>query len=122
MFCYIYYFLFFKKAKRLLGDVGPACFLVEIKQYFFAQELSSFTKLFISATSLGGVESSIEMKGDPLGVRISVGVEDKEELRADLENAFAECEIKFNEREEQLNLPVVQSKKDEKEKEKCIIS
>lgn len=50
--------------------------------------------LFQPATSLGGVESLIEQRvasdsgADPKLIRLSIGVEDVEELKEDLRQAF----------------------------------
>ena len=58
-----------------------------------AEELCARTRLWVHATSLGGVESTMERRrrhaGEPVAVpeslvRLSVGVEDVEDLWADL--------------------------------------
>ncbi|GAA5862984.1 hypothetical protein JCM1840_002346 [Sporobolomyces johnsonii] len=69
---------------------GPACFGMLLTKAIYAQYLPSRLSLFVSATSLGGVESLIEQRlvsdpgADPRLVRISVGLEDFEDLKADL--------------------------------------
>ncbi|KAF7790899.1 hypothetical protein EIP86_001857 [Pleurotus ostreatoroseus] len=62
----------------------------------YATLLPHATKFFIPATSLGGVESLIEHRiasdagADPRLIRLSIGVEDVEDLKADLRRAFQE--------------------------------
>ncbi|GAA5921720.1 hypothetical protein JCM1841_007104 [Sporobolomyces salmonicolor] len=69
---------------------GPACFAMLLTKPIYAQYIPSRLSLFVSATSLGGVESLIEQRlvsdpgADPRLVRISVGLEDFEDLKADL--------------------------------------
>ncbi|GAA5950463.1 hypothetical protein JCM21900_004813 [Sporobolomyces salmonicolor] len=69
---------------------GPACFAMLLTKPIYAQYLPSRLSLFVSATSLGGVESLIEQRlvsdpgADPRLVRISVGLEDFEDLKTDL--------------------------------------
>jgi len=54
-------------------------------------------KYFIPATSLGGVESLMEYRAradpneDPTLVRISIGLEDFEDLRDDMRQALVRC-------------------------------
>ncbi len=61
----------------------------------YATYIPHLTTYFTPATSLGGVESLLEhrVKSDPSEdariVRVSVGLEDFEDLRADLRQAFA---------------------------------
>jgi cystathionine gamma-synthase len=63
-----------------------------------AEQLAAAVRLWVHATSLGGVESTLERRRrhatEPTGVpealvRLSVGVEDVEDLWADLEQALA---------------------------------
>jgi len=63
----------------------------------FAKRVATATKLFVPATSLGGVESLIEHRASVEGsqsavpanlLRVSVGIEDAQELIADLEQAL----------------------------------
>ena len=62
-----------------------------------AEALASATRLWLHATSLGGVESSLERRrrqpGEPETtpvdlVRLSVGIEDVEDLWRDLDRAL----------------------------------
>jgi cystathionine gamma-synthase len=62
-----------------------------------AEELAARTRVWVHATSLGGVESTLERRrrhaGEPVAVpdalvRLSVGVEDVEDLWADLESVL----------------------------------
>lgn len=61
----------------------------------FARRLPSYLKFWRHATSLGGVESLIDWRAlhDPQAdgrlLRLSVGLEDFEDLRRDLERGFA---------------------------------
>ncbi|BGP12900.1 hypothetical protein JCM10213v2_006425 [Rhodosporidiobolus nylandii] len=86
-------------ADQLIGEdkqlaVGPACFgfLTTTPQY--AMQLAESLTCFIHATSLGGVESLVEVriisdsKCDPCLIRVSVGVEDVEDLKADFAQAI----------------------------------
>lgn len=72
---------------------GPV-FSVLLKSPDFAKRLPSKLHLFHHATSLGGVESLIEWRAmtdrsvDKRLLRISIGVEDWEDLRADLQQGF----------------------------------
>jgi len=56
--------------------------------------LTSYLKLITSATSLGGVHSTIDWRArfdntvDPTLLRLSVGLENAEDLIADLQQAF----------------------------------
>ncbi|KAK9451602.1 Cys/Met metabolism PLP-dependent enzyme-domain-containing protein [Limtongia smithiae] len=70
-------------------------FSIEVKTALIAKSLPSKLKLFHHATSLGGVESLIEWRAmtdktvpDTL-LRLSIGVEDVEDLIADLRQALA---------------------------------
>ncbi|KAH8918772.1 cystathionine gamma-synthase [Atractiella rhizophila] len=80
------------KGKQL--EAGPACFSIYMKDKDAAARLPFTLKLFTPATSLGGVESLIEQRAisdptaDPRLVRLSIGVEDFEDLRADLEQGL----------------------------------
>ncbi len=70
-------------------------FSIVLHKEGLARCLPSNLHLFHHATSLGGVESLIEWRRmtdphvDPRLLRVSVGVEDWEDLKADLEQAFA---------------------------------
>ena len=76
------------------GDSPTFAILLEKPEY--AAALTSSVKYFVNATSLGGVESLIEQRvrasptEDPRLVRISLGVEDVEDLKDDLRRALKE--------------------------------
>ncbi|KAI0675568.1 cystathionine gamma-synthase [Trametes maxima] len=71
-----------------------ATFLISLTNEKNAALLPHSLQYFVPATSLGGVESLIELriqsdaKADPRLIRISVGVEDVEDLKEDLRQAF----------------------------------
>ncbi|KAF2404078.1 cystathionine gamma-synthase [Trichodelitschia bisporula] len=79
--------------KQMPGGYGPV-FSLWAKTPEIARRLPSKLKLFHHATSLGGVESLVEWRRmsdqtvDERVVRVSVGVENWEDLRDDLLNAF----------------------------------
>ncbi|KAI0321819.1 Cys/Met metabolism PLP-dependent enzyme-domain-containing protein, partial [Amylostereum chailletii] len=79
-------------AKQMQGD-SPT-FAIQLSSGEDAAYLPHALKYFVPATSLGGVESLIEQRArsspgeDPRIVRISVGVEDVEDLKADLRRVF----------------------------------
>lgn len=82
-------------ARRIMKlSTGAACFACDFKSPHHARLVVQKLKLFGNATSLGGVESLIEWrypvddKCSPLLVRISIGLEDWEDLRDDLRQAF----------------------------------
>ncbi|MBA3797911.1 MAG: cystathionine gamma-synthase [Geodermatophilaceae bacterium] len=89
-------------ARQMRGFGGMVSFAVA-RGEDAALEICSRTKLFILAESLGGVESLIEHPGrmthastansplqvSPSLVRLSVGIEDIDDLIADLDQAFA---------------------------------
>ncbi|GAA5977362.1 hypothetical protein JCM11641_000075 [Rhodosporidiobolus odoratus] len=95
-------------ANELVGDgkqlsAGPACFGLLTTKPEYATQLANELKYFIHATSLGGVESLIEHriisdpKCDPCLLRVSVGVEDFEDLRSDLEAGIRKVlEVSFS--------------------------
>ena len=80
--------------KQMPNGFGPV-FALWMKDETLARQLPSKLKLFSHATSLGGVESLIEWRAmsdeqvDRRLVRVSVGLEDWEDLRKDLIKAFA---------------------------------
>ncbi|WP_417497617.1 trans-sulfuration enzyme family protein [Maricaulis sp.] len=85
-------------ARQMTGGFGGLFSLRLNGGYDAARKLASGTKLFIQATSLGGVESLIEHRKPIEGpasptpdnlVRVSVGLERAEDLLADLEQALA---------------------------------
>ncbi|KAI4109885.1 MAG: hypothetical protein L6R37_000234 [Teloschistes peruensis] len=71
-----------------------ALFALNLKKDEMAKRLPSTLKLFMHATSLGGVESLMEWramsdeKADPTMLRVSVGLERWEDLRDDLLKGF----------------------------------
>ncbi|GAA6006927.1 hypothetical protein JCM10207_009142 [Rhodosporidiobolus poonsookiae] len=86
-------------ADELVGEgkqmsTGPACFSFVTSKTEYATHLPHQLKLFIPATSLGGVESLIEQrvisdsKADPCLLRLSIGLEDVEDLKEDLLQGF----------------------------------
>ncbi|CCM04816.1 uncharacterized protein FIBRA_07009 [Fibroporia radiculosa] len=85
----------FNPKVQMEGGWNPtfSIFLIDSE---YARLLPHSLKYFIPATSLGGVESLIEQRSsvdpsaDPRLVRISVGVEDLEDLKSDLRRAFQE--------------------------------
>ncbi|CCM04169.1 uncharacterized protein FIBRA_06331 [Fibroporia radiculosa] len=85
----------FNPEVQLEGGWNPT-FSIFLTDPEYARLLPHSLKYFIPATSLGGVESLIEQRSsvdptaDPRLVRISVGVEDLEDLKSDLRRAFQE--------------------------------
>ncbi|TFK83495.1 cystathionine gamma-synthase [Polyporus arcularius HHB13444] len=80
--------------KKQLEGGWNATFALYMANEEYAARLPHLLQYFVPATSLGGVESLIEQRvllepgADPRLVRISVGVEDLEDLKEDLRNAF----------------------------------
>ncbi|OAA64306.1 cystathionine gamma-synthase [Niveomyces insectorum RCEF 264] len=80
--------------KQMPRGFGPV-FAIVLRDEHLARRLPSKLELFHHATSLGGVESLIEWRYmtdrsvDRRLLRISVGVEGWEDLKADLKRAFA---------------------------------
>ncbi|KAI0921302.1 hypothetical protein AcW1_004678 [Taiwanofungus camphoratus] len=85
----------FDPRSQLEGGWNPT-FSILLTNEEYARRLPHSLKYFVPATSLGGVESLIEQRvqsdpgADPRLVRISVGVEDLEDLKNDLRRAFQE--------------------------------
>lgn len=83
----------FDPRKQMIGGFSP-CFSIHLANKAVAYKLAFATRYFAPATSLGGVESLLEQKimvnpaEDPGLVRVSVGLENVEDLRVDLRNAF----------------------------------
>lgn len=79
--------------KQMPNGHGPV-FAIWMKDQELAKRLPSKLHLFHHATSLGGVESLIEWRRmsddtvDPRVLRVSVGVENWEDLKEDLRSAF----------------------------------
>lgn len=80
---------------QMPNGFGPV-FSMTLKKEQFARRLPSKLQLFHHATSLGGVESLIEWRAmsdaltSPSLLRVSVGIEDFEDLKEDLSRAFKE--------------------------------
>lgn len=80
--------------KQMPGGFGPV-FAMWFKRPDYAQRLPSRLFVFQHATSLGGVESLMEWRpmsdlhADKRLVRVSIGVEDFEDLKADILHGFA---------------------------------
>lgn len=83
----------FDPRNQMSGGFTP-CFSINLADIKVANAMGHATQYFVPATSLGGVESLLEQRvhvnpsEDPGVVRISVGLEDVEDLKADLRNAF----------------------------------
>ncbi|OAQ98785.1 hypothetical protein LLEC1_05422 [Akanthomyces lecanii] len=81
--------------RQMPGGYGPV-FSLAMKSEAVAKRLPSKLRLFHHATSLGGVESLIEWRAmtdkavERNLLRVSIGVEALEDLKADFEQAFAE--------------------------------
>ncbi|KAH8703738.1 Cys/Met metabolism PLP-dependent enzyme-domain-containing protein [Talaromyces proteolyticus] len=79
--------------QQMPNGFGPV-FALEMLDEDMARRLTGLLKLFQNATSLGGVESQLEWRRlvdpseKPNLLRVSVGVEDLEDLKADLLEAF----------------------------------
>ncbi|KAF7122592.1 hypothetical protein CNMCM5793_000617 [Aspergillus hiratsukae] len=79
--------------RQMPNGFGPV-FAIVMRDEKFAKTLPSKLALFQHATSLGGVESLIEWRAlsdsrvDPKLLRISVGLEDWQDLKMDLLSAF----------------------------------
>lgn len=79
--------------QQMPGGFG-GCFALELATEKAARALPGALTLFRNATSLGGVESLIEWRRkydkaiSPLLLRVSVGLEERQHLQADLEKAI----------------------------------
>lgn len=79
--------------EQMPNGFGPV-FAIWMKDKSMARRLPSLLSLFHHATSLGGVEGLVEWRSmsdatvDPRVVRVSVGVEDWEDLKEDFINGF----------------------------------
>jgi cystathionine gamma-synthase len=87
--------------KQMPNGYGPV-FSVWMKDPESARKLPSKLQLFHHATSLGGVESLIEWRKmtdrgvDPRLLRVSVGLENWEDMAKDLLNAFSQLAAEQN--------------------------
>ncbi|KII94743.1 hypothetical protein PLICRDRAFT_148897 [Plicaturopsis crispa FD-325 SS-3] len=85
----------FEPSAQMEGGFNPT-FAILIVKAEYAAVLPYTVKYFVPATSLGGVESLMEQRvrsdpgADPRVVRLSIGVEDLEDLKDDLRSAFQE--------------------------------
>ncbi|MEM9717517.1 MAG: PLP-dependent transferase, partial [Pseudomonadota bacterium] len=86
-------------ARQMTRGFGGMMSLMIKGDFDAAKSVAAATRIFLPATSLGGVESLIEhrktIEGDatdvaPNLVRLSVGIEDADDLIADLEQALAQ--------------------------------
>ncbi|KAJ7228761.1 Cys/Met metabolism PLP-dependent enzyme-domain-containing protein [Mycena pura] len=83
----------FDPAVQMTGGWN-ATFSIQLSKPSYAAWFPQSLKYFTPATSLGGVESLVEYRyswdpaSDPRAVRISVGVEDLEDLKADIRQAL----------------------------------
>ncbi|KAF8751116.1 Cystathionine gamma-synthase [Rhizoctonia solani] len=90
--------------KKQMPGGGPACFTIELEDPDEARILPYLLELFIPATSLGGVESLIEQrylsdpKEDKRRLRLSVGLENLEDLKEDLRQGLNKVTEKVKER------------------------
>ena len=84
-------------ATRQMDVIGPMLSVITTGGESAAQAISESTRLWTHATSLGGVESTLERRRrhrfesplvDPGLLRLSVGIEDVEDLWADLRQAL----------------------------------
>ncbi|PPQ64703.1 hypothetical protein CVT24_008330 [Panaeolus cyanescens] len=83
----------FDPSKQMQGGWN-ATFAILLSKPEHAAEFPHLLKNFVPATSLGGVESLVEHRiqsdpsSDPRLIRLSIGVEEVEDLRADIQQAF----------------------------------
>jgi len=83
----------FEPSEQMEGGWN-ATFAILLSKRDYATLLPHSLKYFVPATSLGGVESLMEHRvqsdssADPCLIRISVGVEDLEDLKDDLRNGL----------------------------------
>lgn len=79
----------FEPSKQMEGGWN-ATFAILLSDQGLANKLPGLLHYFVPATSLGGVESSIELRrqsdprADPRLLRLSIGVEELEDLKADM--------------------------------------
>ncbi|KAF9482495.1 cystathionine gamma-synthase [Pholiota conissans] len=83
----------FDPSKQMQGGWN-ATFAILLSKPEYALEFPHILNYFVPATSLGGVESLVEHRiqsdpsSDPRLIRLSIGVEEVEDLKADLQQAF----------------------------------
>ncbi len=87
-------------AKQFFGGFGGMLSILVNGGFKEAVRVAAGTRLFVPATSLGGVESLIEHRATVEGqhstvpdnlLRLSVGIEDAGDLLADIDQALAAC-------------------------------
>lgn len=85
-------------SKQMAGGYGGMISIITKKDEQFARKVANSTKIFKQATSLGGIESLIEHRASIEGpdsktsknlLRLSIGIEDPEDLVEDLEQALS---------------------------------
>ena len=97
-------------ARQMSGGFG-GCFAIELTSEPAARALPAALGLFRDATSLGGVESLIEWRRkyddaiSPTLLRLSVGLEEEEDLREDLRRAILHVS-EFSRRSHAFNAPL----------------
>ncbi|KAL4801987.1 hypothetical protein BDV18DRAFT_154601 [Aspergillus unguis] len=97
--------------KQMPNGFGPV-FSITMREEVYARNLPSKLKLFQHATSLGGVESLIEWRTmsdksvDRRLLRVSVGLENWEDLKRDLVNAFRAASTYTGKNTESLPAPL----------------
>jgi len=77
--------------RQLAAPHSPPCFAFQLKEASHMDTFSKNLKLFVDCTSLGGVESTIECRDNPLSgkcLRISTGIENVDDLIDDLKHAL----------------------------------
>jgi len=85
----------FDPSKQMLGGWN-ATFAILFSKPEYALQFPHILKYFVPATSLGGVESLVEHRiqsdpsSDPRLIRLSIGVEDVEDLKADLQQGLVQ--------------------------------
>lgn len=88
-------------ASQMQGGFGGMLSLMVTGDGAIARDVARFTRVFLPATSLGGVESLIEHRKavegphsvvPPQLLRLSIGIEDAADLIADLEQALERAE------------------------------
>ncbi|KAJ7904420.1 Cys/Met metabolism PLP-dependent enzyme-domain-containing protein [Mycena olivaceomarginata] len=78
-----------------------ATFSIQLSKPQYAVWFPHSLKYFTPATSLGGVESLVEYRAswdptsDPRAVRISIGIEDLEDLKADIRQALGLVQVRI---------------------------
>ncbi|CAD6575661.1 MAG: hypothetical protein CYPHOPRED_005760 [Cyphobasidiales sp. Tagirdzhanova-0007] len=98
--------------KKAQMSGGPACFSILTSKKEYADWLPHMMNLMVPATSLGGVESLIEQRvlsdarENPCLIRLSVGLEDLEDLKEDFRNAIRAVIEKVDRASDKLSIPL----------------